>query len=43
MDLVALGNRAAHGVEVSQNAADGVLDVGSSIILELDNLLSSHP
>ncbi len=43
MDLVALGNRAAHGVEVSQNAADWVLDVGSSIILELDNLLSSHP
>lgn len=43
MDLLALGNRAAHGVEVSQNAADWVLDVGSSIILELDNLLSSHP
>jgi len=43
MDLVALGNRAAHGVEVSKNAADWVLDVGSSIILELDNLLSSHP
>jgi hypothetical protein len=39
MELVALGNRAAHGVEVSPKAADWVLDVGSSIILELDNLL----
>jgi hypothetical protein len=39
MDLVALGNRAAHGVEVSPNAADWVLDIGSSIILVMDNLL----
>lgn len=38
MDLVALGNRAAHGVEVSPNAADWVLDIGSSIILVMDNL-----
>lgn len=39
MDLVALGNRAAHGVKVSDDAAAWVLDVGSSILLELDNLL----
>ena len=39
MDLVALGNRAAHGAEVEPNAADWVLDFGASIILELDNIL----
>ena len=45
MDLVALGNRAAHGVEVDPPAADWVLDIGASIILKLDNILrnqSSH-
>jgi hypothetical protein len=39
MDLVALGNRAAHGAEVDHQAADWVLDFGASIILELDNIL----
>ena len=42
MELVALGNRAAHGVEVEPNAADWVLDIGSSIILQLDNILKNQ-
>lgn len=42
MDLVALGNRAAHGAEVEPNAADWVLDFGASIILELDNILENQ-
>jgi hypothetical protein len=42
MDLVALGNRAAHGAEVAPNAADWVLDFGDSIILQLDNILKSQ-
>ncbi len=39
MELVALGNRAAHGVEVEPDAADWVLDIGTSIILKLDSIL----
>ena len=39
MELIALGNRAAHGVEVDSDAADWVLDFGASIILKLDNIL----
>lgn len=42
LDLVALGNRAAHGAEVDPNAADWVLDFGASIILELDNILKNQ-
>jgi hypothetical protein len=45
MDLVALGNRAAHGTEVDPHAADWILDFGESIVLEMDNILknqSSH-
>ncbi|MBN2238077.1 MAG: DUF4145 domain-containing protein [Bacteroidales bacterium] len=42
MDLVALGNRAAHGVEVDPPAADWVLDIGASIILKLDNILGNQ-
>ncbi len=42
MDLVALGNRAAHGAEVDPPAADWVLDSGASIILELDNILRNQ-
>ena len=41
MDLVALGNRAAHGAEVEPHAADWVLDFGASIILELDNIIKN--
>lgn len=39
MDLVALGNLAAHGAEVEPNAAEWVLDSGASTILALDNIL----
>lgn len=42
MDLVAIGNRAAHGAEVEHSAADWVLDFGASIILELDNILKNQ-
>jgi hypothetical protein len=42
MDLVALGNRAAHGAEVDPNAADWVLDFGASIILKLDSIISEQ-
>jgi len=35
-DLIALGNRAAHGVEVTPDAANWVLDVGPSILSDLD-------
>jgi len=42
MDLVAIGNRAAHGAEVDPSAADWVLDFGASIILELDNILKNQ-
>lgn len=35
-DLISLGNRAAHGAEVSPEAVEWVLDVGQSILDELD-------
>ncbi len=35
-DLIALGNRAAHGVTVDHDAGQWVLDVGPSILAELD-------
>ncbi len=38
MEMIALGNRAAHGAEVSAEAAAWVLDVGPSILLQLDTL-----
>jgi len=41
MDLVAIGNRAAHGVEVEPGAAEWVLDFGASIILKLDNIIKN--
>lgn len=42
MDIVALGNRAAHGAIVDSSAADWVLDSGASIILELDNIIGNQ-
>ena len=36
LDLVALANRAAHGAEVTRDAAEWVLDVGPSILRQLD-------
>jgi len=39
MDLVALGNRAAHGAIVDPPAADWVLDLGASTLLHLDVIL----
>ncbi len=38
IEMIALGNRAAHGAEVSAEAAAWVLDVGPSILLQLDTL-----
>jgi len=45
MELIGFGNRAAHGVEVSKEASAWVLDIGPSIIMELDAIifkLSAH-
>lgn len=42
MDIVALGNRAAHGAVVDSPAAEWVLDSGASIILELDNIIGNQ-
>ncbi len=42
-ELVALGNQAAHGVPVTREAAEWVLDIGPSILQELDNLNDSIP
>lgn len=36
-ELIALGNQAAHGAQVSREAADWVLDVGPSILLQLED------
>jgi hypothetical protein len=36
IEIVALGNQAAHGATVEQNAAQWVLDVGPSILVRLD-------
>lgn len=41
IELVALGNRAAHGVEVSSDAASWVLDVGPSILNKLEAFVQS--
>lgn len=38
-DLLALGNQAAHGAEVSSNAARWVLDVAPEVLDELDRLI----
>lgn len=38
-EIVALGNSAAHGAEVSTDAANWVLDIGPSILIQLDALL----
>ena len=38
MELVALGNRAAHDATVSSDAGSWLLDVGPSILLKLDSL-----
>jgi hypothetical protein len=42
MELVALGNRAAHGAAVSSDAGSWLLDVGPSILLQLDNLIDNN-
>jgi hypothetical protein len=36
VELIGLGNRGAHGVEVAQDAAAWVLDVAPSIVMGLD-------
>ncbi len=41
-DLVALGNQAAHGAEVSANAARWVLDTAPEVLNELDRLIRSE-
>jgi hypothetical protein len=40
LELVALGNQAAHSVGVSSNAANWVLDVGPEILAQLDTILT---
>jgi hypothetical protein len=40
MELIALGNRAAHGAAVSPDAGSWMLDVGPSILLQLDTLVT---
>jgi hypothetical protein len=40
-DLVALGNQAAHGAEVSESAARWVLDTAPEVLDELDRLIES--
>jgi hypothetical protein len=41
MELIALGNRAAHGVTVSPDAAGWLLDIGPDVLLRLDSLLQT--
>jgi hypothetical protein len=41
MELIALGNRAAHGVSVSPDAAGWLLDMGPDVLLRLDSLLQT--
>ena len=41
-DLVSMGNKAAHGAEVSPDAASWVLDVGPEIISILDEIISAN-
>jgi len=40
-DLIALGNRAAHGVDVAPDAVEWLLDVGPSLLGTLDDVLNS--
>lgn len=40
MEIVALGNQAAHGAKVTENAAAWVHDIGPGILLQLDDLLN---
>jgi len=42
MEMIALGNSAAHGAAVSADAASWVLDVGPSIRLQLDTLIADR-
>ena len=42
MDLIRLGNNAAHGADVSPDAANWVLDVGPSILDSLDRLIEQY-
>ena len=37
-ELIALGNQAAHGADVTREAADWVLDVGPSILTQLEDV-----
>jgi hypothetical protein len=41
MELISLGNRAAHGVTVSPDAAAWLLDIGPDVLLRLDSLLQT--
>jgi len=41
LEIVALGNQAAHNADVSEEAANWVLDVGPEIISQLDIVLAS--
>jgi hypothetical protein len=41
IELTALGNSAAHGAEVTPNAANWVVDVGPSIITQLEEIIRS--
>lgn len=40
-DLIALGNRAAHGADVTPDAVDWLLDIGPSLLGALDDVLNS--
>ena len=37
LELIALGNQAAHGASVNKDAAEWVLDIGPSILIQLDD------
>jgi len=42
LEIVALGNQAAHNADVSPEAARWVLDVGNDILLQLDAILAAE-
>lgn len=42
-DLIALGNQAAHGADVSPNAAQWVLEVSPRVLTTLDQLIANAP
>jgi hypothetical protein len=42
IELVALGNRAAHGAKVTPEAAEWVSDVGPSILIQLDEIIAKR-